>query len=331
MSLRMRVYAPIYRHPEMTKKSMKARTGQWLAIMAQAVAVMTFTYSFLQPANAANQPVAKIQLMHVHGLSYSADGTKIFIPSHRGLAIYSQGHWSTADGAAHDFMGFSATRDALYSSGHPAPGTNLVNPFGLIKSQDGGSTWKKLGFEGQSDFHTLATSYGTNTVYVLNGSPNDRMTKSGIYVTQTDGAQWTAAEGKGLTGSINSLAAHPTNPKVLAAGTDKGLYISEDGANHFQLLRGGEQVLAIGFDLDGSHLWYSHYAGKPALTRVNWQNSKETQNIPLPPMANDAVAYVAQNPITQSEMAIATFKRSVYLSEDLGQTWKQIAKNGQTL
>ncbi len=80
----------------------------------------------------------------------------------------------------------------------------------------------------------------------------------------------------------------------------------------------------------GSHLWYSHYAGKPALTRVNWQNSKETQNIPLPPMANDAVAYVAQNPITQNEIAIATFKRSVYLSKDLGQTWKQIAKDGQT-
>src|SRR3546814_9308146 len=82
--------------------------------------------------------------------------------------MYSQGHWSTADVPPHYFMGFSATRDALYSSGHPAPGTNLVNPFGLIKSQDGGRTWKKLGFEGQSDFHTMAASYGTNAVYVLN-------------------------------------------------------------------------------------------------------------------------------------------------------------------
>ncbi len=326
-----RVHTPIYRYLEMIKKSMKARTGQLLAVITQAVAVMTLTYGFPQPANAASQSAVTVQLMHVHGLSYSADGTKIFIPSHRGLAIYSQGHWSTADGPPHDFMGFSATRDALYSSGHPAPGTNLVNPFGLIKSQDGGHTWKKLGFEGQSDFHTLAASYGTNTIYVLNKSSNDRMTRPGIYVTQTDGAQWTAAEGDGLTGAINTLAAHPTHPKVVAAGTDKGLYISEDGANHFQLLRGGEQVLAIEFDLDGSHLWYSHYAGKPALTRITWQNGKETQDIPLPPMAKDAVAYMAQNPITQNQIAIATFERSVYLSEDLGQTWKQIAKNGQTL
>src|SRR3546814_17411184 len=119
---------------------MRIRTHQLLAVMAQAVAVMVFTYGSLQPANAASQSAATIQLMHVHGLSYSADGTKIFIPSHRGLAIYSQGHWSTADGPPHDFLGFSATRDALYSSGHPAPGTNLVNPFGLIKSPDGGRT-----------------------------------------------------------------------------------------------------------------------------------------------------------------------------------------------
>ncbi|MEO6983963.1 MAG: F510_1955 family glycosylhydrolase [Paralcaligenes sp.] len=310
---------------------MKVRTGQLLAAIAQAIAVITITYGFQAPARAASQSADTVQLMHVHGLSYSADGAKIFIPSHRGLVIYSQGRWSTADGSPHDFMGFSATRDALYSSGHPAPGTNLVNPFGLIKSQDEGRTWKKLGFEGQSDFHTLATSYGTNTVYVLNQSPNDRMKQPGIYVTQTDGAQWTLAQGEGLTGSINSLAAHPTNSKVLAAGMDKGLYISEDGAKHFQLSRGGEQVLAMWFDLDGSHLWYSHYAGKPALTRITWQNGKETQDIPLPLTANDAVAYIAQNPITQREIVIATFKRSVYLSEDLGQTWKQIAKNGQTL
>src|SRR3546814_13225619 len=127
------------------------------------------------------------------------------------------------------------------------------------------------------------------------------MRQPGKYGQKTEGAQRPAAEGKGLTGAINTLAAHPTQPKVVAARTDKGLYISDDGANHFQLSQGGEQVLAIGFDLDGSHLWYSHYAGKPALTRITWQNGKETQNIPLPPMAKDAVAYMAQNPITQNE------------------------------
>ena len=80
----------------------------------------------------------EITLTHVHGLSYSADGKQLFVPSHHGLAVYSDGRWSKAPGPQHDYMGFTGSGSALYSSGHPAPGTGLVNPFGLIKSVDGG-------------------------------------------------------------------------------------------------------------------------------------------------------------------------------------------------
>ena len=76
---------------------------------------------------------APIQLMHVHGLAYSADGQQLFIPSHYGIAAYAEGRWAKMPGPEHDYMGFAATRDALYSSGHPAADSNLVNPFGLIK------------------------------------------------------------------------------------------------------------------------------------------------------------------------------------------------------
>lgn len=126
----------------------------------------------------AGEPVT---LTHVHGLSYSADGKHLMIPSHHGLAIYANGRWSKAPGPAHDYMGFSATGSALYSSGHPAPGSGLVNPFGLIRSRDGGKTWDKLGLDGESDFHLLATSYRTNAVYVFNAGPNSRMPSAGIH------------------------------------------------------------------------------------------------------------------------------------------------------
>src|SRR5581483_12527598 len=84
-------------------------------------------------------------LTHVHGLSYSADGRRIIIPSHFGLAVYEDGKWSKAPGPEHDYMGFSATASHIYSSGHPAAGSGLVNPFGLLRSKDGGKTWDKLG------------------------------------------------------------------------------------------------------------------------------------------------------------------------------------------
>src|SRR5437867_9781529 len=147
------------------------------------------------PTVRAGSPVT---LVHVHGLSYSADGKQLLILSHSGQSVYGDERWSKAAGPAHDYMGYSVTRDALYSSGHPAPGSGLTNPFGLIKSRDGGKTWQQLGLMGESDFHTLATSYATNAVYVLNYQPNSRMNQAGIYYTLNDGMKWTRSAAKGL-------------------------------------------------------------------------------------------------------------------------------------
>lgn len=77
-------------------------------------------------ASAANAPAAKkekIELVHVHGLSYSPDGSKLMIPSHYGLAVFDGSSWAKAPGPEHDYMGFSSTKDAIFTSGHPAQGS----------------------------------------------------------------------------------------------------------------------------------------------------------------------------------------------------------------
>jgi photosystem II stability/assembly factor-like uncharacterized protein len=275
----------------------------------------------------AGEPVT---LTHVHGLSYSADGARIMVPSHHGLAVFESGKWAKAPGPAHDYMGFSATRDALYSSGHPAPGSGLTNPFGLIKSSDGGKTWKKLGLEGESDFHALATSYGTNAVYVVNHGTNSRMKQPGIYSTRNDGLQWQHAAARGLGSELKTLAVHPSDAATVAAGAADGLYLSRDAAEKFERLFGGQQVLAATFDLDGQHLWFSTYAGKPSLMRMALKPGSTPETLTLPALSEDAVAYVAQNPVRRSELTIATFKRSVFLSKDAGRNWTTIAQSGST-
>jgi photosystem II stability/assembly factor-like uncharacterized protein len=271
-----------------------------------------------------------VTLVHVHGLSYSADGARLMIPSHHGLAVFENGRWSKAAGPAHDYMGFSATRDSLYSSGHPAPGSGLTNPFGLIKSSDGGKTWRKLGLEGESDFHTLATSYNTNVVYVLNHRPNSRMKQPGIYRTNNDGFVWTRAASNGLSGELRNLAVHPDDSGIVAAGTANGLYLSRDAAENFERLVAGTQVLSGTFDLDGKQLWFGTYAGKASLMRIALKPGAKPETLSMPALSEDAVAYIAQNPVRRSETAIATFKRSVFLSKDSGQTWSAIARNGVT-
>src|SRR5205814_4711499 len=132
-------------------------------------------------------------LTHVHGLAYSADGKRLMIPSHVGLAIYENGKWSKAPGPQHDYMGFAATSKYIYSSGHPAPGSGLVNPFGLLRSRDGGKSWDKLALEGESDFHVMAAGWNTNAVYVWNPAPNSRMRAAGLHYTRNDGFSWARA------------------------------------------------------------------------------------------------------------------------------------------
>ncbi len=273
--------------------------------------------------------VAAESLHHVHGLAYSADGKQLFIPAHYGIAVYNNGRWSKAPGPDHDYMGFSVTKEYFYSSGHPAQGTDLVNPLGLMRSRDAGRSWDKLGLEGEADFHLLATSYGANAVYVFNHHPNSRMKKNGIYATVNQGFSWRRAEAKGLDGDPISLAVHPTDNQVVAAATKSGGYVSSDGGDNFRPLIKGEQTLAVFFDHDGTNLWVSTYAGKPLLGRVEWKTGNNT-NIALPPLERDAVAYVSQNPANRSEYAIATFERSVFVSKDQGKNWKQIADRGQT-
>ncbi len=269
-----------------------------------------------------------VTLHHVHGLAYSADGKRLIIPSHHGLAVYENGKWSKAPGPQHDYMGFSATAKYLYSSGHPAPGSGLVNPFGLIRSRDGGKTWDKLGLEGETDFHLLATSWNTNAVYVWNPAPSSRMKRPGLHSTLSDGFAWKPSSAAGLMGEPRALAVHPDNAAIVAVATAEGLYLSTDSGERFAKSAGNGEGLTAFFDLDGKHVWYAAFEGRATLVRVLLAGGPAVQAA-LPPLRNDAVAYIAQNPARRLEYAIATFERSVYLSKDAGKSWARIADRGE--
>jgi photosystem II stability/assembly factor-like uncharacterized protein len=293
----------------------------WLSGLLLVVAVVLFIY---------DHAGGGLTLKHIHGLSFSAHGTRLIIPRHDGLAVYSpETGWSLAPGPQHDYMGFTVTRDALYSSGHPAPGSSLPNPFGLIKSTDGGQTWQPLGLAGEADFHLLAAGYQTNAIYVFSPGTNSRMPQPGLYRTADDGQHWQRAEASGLGGQIHSLAVHPTQAQVVAVGTTDGLFLSRDRGERFQPVLRGTQVLALSFTLDGEHLWVSRFESTPALQRLAWQTG-QTETLSLPPLHNDAVSYMAQNPANPHTWAIATFQRDVYLSSDNGKAWTQIAEQGAT-
>ncbi len=299
---------------------MKSRTSKGRTMIARSLAGIVF-------AMAAGSASAEITLTHVHGLAYSADGKRLMIPSHHGLAVFEAGKWSKAPGPEHDYMGFSATRDRLYSSGHPARGSGQVNPFGLIRSKDGGKTWDKLGLEGETDFHVLATGWNTNAIYVWNPAPSSRMKRAGLHSTLNDGLIWRPAAAAGLRGDPHAIAVHPDDTAIVAVATSVGVFVSRDHGEKFASMMSDVEGLGLHFDLDGKHLWISAFDGAPRLARVALETRKIEQHV-LPPLSRDAVAYIAQHPASSGEYAIATFGRSVYLSRDGARSWTRIAERG---
>jgi hypothetical protein len=271
---------------------------------------------------------AEVTLVHVHGLSYSSDGKRLMIPSHFGIAMYENGKWSKAPGPEHDYMGFAATAQHLYSSGHPAAGTGLVNPFGLLRSKDGGQSWDKLGLEGESDFHVMATSWHTNAIYVWNPAPNSRMKQPGLHYTLNDGLAWQRVGAKGVDGNPYALAVHPEDAKSVAVATPGGVFVSSDAGETFASIT-PSQGTAIFFDLDGKHLWFAGYDSEARLSRARLGGGPIAR-LKLPPLTKDAVSFIAQNPARRDEYAIATFNRDVYLSRDAGKSWRAIAERGAT-
>ncbi|HYC48238.1 MAG TPA: glycosyl hydrolase [Burkholderiales bacterium] len=280
---------------------------------------------FLALPAATAEPV----LHHVHGLAFTPDGKSLVVPAHIGLAVYRDGRWSTAPGAPHDFMGFSVARHAMYSSGHPAPGTPLRNPLGLMKSTDGGKTWQQLGLAGESDFHVMTAGYASGAIYVVNPEPNSRMRDTGLHVTLDEGKSWKRGGASGLSGQVISLAAHPTAAGTVAAGTTNGLYISRDHGSTFKRLGAAAAVTAVMFDLDGKHVYF---ATEPAdkLHRVALDGARPTA-VPLPALGRDFVLYIAQNAVNVQELAIATRRRDVYVSRNSGTSWQQIARAGEDM
>ncbi len=144
-------------------------------------------------------------------------------------------------------------------------------------------------------------------MYVANRVPTSRMSETGVHYTRNDGVAWHRAALQGLGGPMHQLAVHPTDPNQLAVGTDTGLYVSRDWDDNFERIGTLAFVLAVAFDLDGAHLWSSSYvAVKPTLAKVRLGRDTKAEDVPLPPLIEDAVAHIAQDPARRSEIAIAT-------------------------
>lgn len=265
---------------------------------------------------------AAIEIPHLHGLGFSADGQQLIVPAHDGLRVFADGKWQVPDLPAHDYMGYAPADNGFYSSGHPQAGSQLVNPFGLIKSTDGGKTLTKLGFEGESDFHLMGVGYRNHAIYVLNTGQNSRLS-AGLHYSLDEGKTWKQSAAQGLTADPIQITVHPTDANVLALASVTGLFLSSNHGDTFERIA-VTPVTAAAFSPDGTRLVF----GSTSLS-VYDTGSKETTTMQAPKIdAQDAIGYIAVNPVRTEEIAIATFGKDLFRSTDGGQSWQPIAQDG---
>lgn len=296
---------------------------KWASILA-ITGVLISGWIYL--TNQSSSTPEKMTMEHVHGLGYSGDGRQIFFAVHDGLRMYEDGQWLTAEGPKHDYMGFSMVDDGFYSSGHPAPGSNKKNPFGIVKSKDQGQTLEHLALYGEVDFHNMDVSEQTHTIFVMNPEPNEKMDSTGLYYSRDEAQTWIKSQMTGLDGEVTALAVHPTQDAMVAVGTRNGLYLSSNYGDQFEKIVSDRGITALSFGAQGQ-LFAGGYNNGASLLHVNMETEQQ-EEIMIPSLDEDAVLYFAQNPTNENEMVFVTYNKDVYLSEEAGASWTKIVGNG---
>ena len=91
---------------------------------------------------------------HIHQVKVVEN--KMLVLTHEGLyELVKKNEMKLVGKEKLDIMGFTALGKTLYASGHPAQGSKAPNPIGLVKSIDGGQSWKAVSLVGKVDFHFL--------------------------------------------------------------------------------------------------------------------------------------------------------------------------------
>lgn len=192
------------------RKDIKMRTSQRINRGFLVSAVLAIC-GFSQTANAQTFD----SVSHIHQVKVVAN--KVLVLTHEGLyELVSQNNMKLVGKEKIDVMGFATLGKALFASGHPAKGSKVINPIGLMKSNDRGLSWKSVSLVGKVDFHFLEGA-GTDLYGADSQSGN-------LLYSADSGTSWSSLGANTFT----DIAVSPTMPGMAVAIKGSQFLITED-------------------------------------------------------------------------------------------------------
>lgn len=267
---------------------------------------------------------------HVHGLAFDPmDGETLIVATHTGLFRLEGARAPRRIGDHRfDLMGFTADArggGGFYASGHPDVPTYAregVGNLGLLVSRDRGATWQSVALKGRADFHALAYS------------PHEGGRLYGWSVTGETGLHRIAMRtwrverlrGEGLR-DVLALAASPTEPGVLIAGTERGAWVSRDHGETWQPLRQlppRAAVPAVAYEPDDGRVIYAYVHAPGEGLRQSRDGGDTWQRLGFVPRSGTPVVALAAG--RSGRLALATSVAAIARSVDGGRTWETLVE-----
>jgi photosystem II stability/assembly factor-like uncharacterized protein len=154
----------------------------------------------------------------------------------------------------------------------------------IYESRNGGAEWRRLAWVGKRDDLALDSIVvdSANPRHILVGGWVLGSTDGGLYVSNDGGISW-ESEPAMRGESIRALEAAPSNPKMLVAGTLKGVYESTDGGTQWKLIspEGSQElheVESVAIDPADPQIIYAgtwHLPWKTTDGGEHWTNIKQ--------------------------------------------------------
>ena len=272
-------------------------------LAALAVVLLALVAGCGEDEPAAPSTPAETGMEHVHGLGVDPADDSLVIATHTGLFRSPEGSQEVEriGDRRQDTMGFTVVGPRRYlGSGHPDLRDELPPLLGLIRSTDGGRSWKPISLLGEADFHVLRASgrrvLGINSI------------DGKLLVSSDAGVTWRRET---LPEPLVDIAMDPDDPRRLVGTGEQGLYRSPDaGATWRRISAGGAGLLAWP---SADRLFLVDGSGR---LRVSGDGGKRFEGVGAtgaPP-----AAFAADG----DELYLATHENRILLSRDGGRSWE---------